>query len=132
MNYFKMNGVAWDVVVTGISRSFEIRQSDNAGATLAPGAPEVLDPLGTFIGHTVTVKRRRGKEAVYDALWDFVTQPRTEPIEVEAAYNQTTIKYKAKVSSGGQDLLRIDPNTGKEYWGELVINIEPTEAQFVI
>lgn len=132
MNYFKMGGVAWDVIVTGISRNFEIKQSDNAGATLAPGAPEVLDPIGTYIGHTVTVKRRRGKEAVFDALWDFVAQPRTEPIEVEVAYDQSTIKYNAKVISGAQDLKRVDPNTGIVYWDALTLTIEPTEAQFVI
>ena len=59
MNYFEVDGRPYDVIVTKIQRGAEIRQSENAGATLGEGAEETLDPLGTFINHIVTVKRRK-------------------------------------------------------------------------
>ena len=132
MDYVKIGGIKWDVLVTSVSRNFENRQSDNAGETLAPGARKALDPLGTFIGHTVTFKRRNGKEAVFDALWDFVAQPRTEPIPVEIVYNQETLAYEAIISSGTQDLKKCDPHTNRVHWDELTLTFEPIEAQVKI
>ena len=60
MNYFRINGINYEVVVTGIVENFNILYSDNTGRTLADGAPITLDPLGTFIGHKVTIKRKNG------------------------------------------------------------------------
>ena len=62
MDYVKIGGKSYDVIVTNIERNFEILQSSNAGATLAPGARETLDPLGTKIGHRITFKRKKGYE----------------------------------------------------------------------
>ena len=60
MDYVKIGGKSYDVIVTNIERNFEILQSSNAGATLAPGARETHDPLGTKIGHRITFKRKTG------------------------------------------------------------------------
>lgn len=131
MNYFEVDGRAYDVIVTKIQRRAKIRQSENSGVTLAEGAEEVLDPLGTFISHIVVVKRRKGNEAEFDKLWDCVTMPRYEGVWVNIAYNQSTLKYKARFEVSPQNLERIDKATGKEYWGEMTINIIPTKAQVI-
>lgn len=131
MNYFEVDGRPYDVIVTKIQRGAEIRQSENAGATLGEGAEETLDPLGTFINHIVTVKRRKGNEAEFDRLWDCVTMPRYEGVWVNVAYNQATLKYKAKFSVSPQNLERVDKRTGRIYWGEMTINILPTKAQIL-
>lgn len=129
MDYVKIGGKAYDVIVTNIERNFEILQSSNAGATLAPGARETLDPLGTRIGHKITFKRKPGYEKEFDELWDFVIQPRFDGVWVDIVYNQDTLNYEAKFTSGNQQLKKIDPVTKKVYWGELVLNIVPIEAQ---
>ena len=129
MNLVKIDGREYDVLVMDIQRSFEIRQSENAGQTLAMGRREVLDPVGTYIPYTVTFKRKQGREAEFDRLWDTVITPRYDGVPVEIIYNQTTIKYDAKFVSGSQPLKRIDPITKKVYWGNLTLNIEPVQAQ---
>ena len=45
MNYFEVDGRPYDVIVTKIQRSAEIRQSENAGATLGEGGEETLYSL---------------------------------------------------------------------------------------
>ena len=129
MDYVKIGGKAYDVIVTNIERNFEILQSSNAGATLAPGARETLDPLGTRIGHKITFKRKPGYEKEFDELWDFVIQPRFDGVWVDIVYNQDTLNYEARFTSGNQQLKKIDPVTKKVYWGELVLDIVPLEAQ---
>ena len=129
MDYVKIGGKSYDVIVTNIERNFEILQSSNAGATLAPGARETLDPLGTRIGHRITFKRKPGYEKEFDDLWDFVIQPRFDGVWVDIVYNQDTLNYEARFTSGSQKLKKIDPVTKKVYWGELVLDIVPIEAQ---
>lgn len=129
MDYVKIGGKSYDVIVTGIERNFEILQSSNAGATLAPGARETLDPLGTRIGHRITFKRKPGYEKEFDDLWDFVIQPRFDGVWVDIVYNQDTLNYEARFTSGKQQLKKIDPVTKRVYWGEFVLDIIPIEAQ---
>lgn len=129
MDYVKIGGKSYDVIVTDIERNFEILQSSNAGATLAPGARETLDPLGTRIGHRITFKRKPGYEKEFDDLWDFVIQPRFGGVWVDIVYNQDTLNYEARFESGTQQLKKIDPVTKRVYWGELVLDIIPVEAQ---
>lgn len=129
MNYFEVDGKAFDVIVTNIQRSAKIMQSENAGVTIGIGAEEIFDPIGTFISYVVTVKRRKGNEKEFDELWDIVTRPIYDGVLVNVAYNQSTIKFKAKFSVDAQELERIDRKTGKVYWGKMNINIVPTIAQ---
>lgn len=129
MDYVKIGGKSYDVIVVAIERTFEIRQSSNAGATLAPGGRETLDPIGTRIGHRITFKRKSGYEKEFDELWDFVIQPRFDGVWVDIVYNQDTLNYEARFTSGNQQLKKIDPVTKKVYWGELVLDIVPIEAQ---
>lgn len=129
MNYVEINGVPYDVLVTELQRGAEIRQSENAGATLAEGAEERLDPIGTFINYTITFKRKSGKEAVFDTLWDTLAKPRYNGVPVKIVYNQTTIQFLAKFEVSPQRLHHIDKRTGKVYWDEISVNVIPTKAQ---
>lgn len=129
MDYVKIGGKAYDVLVTEISESFNILYSENTGRTMSVGARMTLDPLGTFFGHKVTFQRKQGNEAEYDALLDYVSRPRFDGVPVEIVHNQTVLKYDAYISNGERALKRIDPKTGKVYWGEFALNIVPMEAQ---
>lgn len=134
MNYFRINGKSYNVVVTSLEESFEILYTENSGRTLADGAPMTLDPIGTFFGHKVNIKRKSGFEDEYDELYLLLAQPRRvekaeDALLFEVAHLQESIAYRASVSKGARALKRIDENTGKVYWGELSLNIVPIEAQ---
>ena len=129
MNYVEIDGKPYDVIVSSIQRSPEIRQSENAGATLAEGAEETLDPLGTFITYIVSFTRKQGKEIEFDNLWETLIKPRYDGVWVNIVYNQTKLKYKARLEISTQAVDKIDKRTGKVYWGEISVNIVPTKAQ---
>ena len=130
MDFFKIDGKNYDVLVTAIEESFNILYSENTGRTMAQGARMVLDPLGTFIGHKVTVKCKQGYEKEFDELCDYVSFPRYDGLSVEIVHNQTTIKYDAYISSGTRPLKKILKNNIVK-WGELQLNIVPMEAQVI-
>ena len=89
----------------------------------------VLDPLGTFIGHKVTVKRKAGFEEEFDELYNFLLQPRYDGIRVEMVHNQTSIVYDAYISNGTRKVKKIDLNNEKVYWDTMQLNIVPLKAQ---
>lgn len=129
MEYCKIGGRDYNVLVTDITESFDILFTEDTGRTLADGAPMFLTPIGTFFNYSVTFKRRNGYEEEYDDLFDYVSQPRSIGIPVSIAHNQTTLDFDAYVSKGSRKVKRIDTKTGKIYWDELTLNIIPIEAQ---
>lgn len=129
MNYVKIGGRVYDVIVSEISESFEILYSENTGRTLSDSAKMILDPLGTFFGHKVTFLRKNGKEEEFDSLFNYLSVPRSSGIPVELVHGQKTISYNAYVSKGERKLTKINDKTGKVYWDALSVNIVPIEAQ---
>lgn len=132
MDWVKIDGKSYDVIVTEIEESFNILYSENTGRTLADGAPIVLDPLGTFFNYKVTFRRKEGFEKDYDDLFDYVSQPRYTGIMVSLVHGQNVWdEYEAYISQGARALKRIDEKTGKVYWDELQLNIIPIKAQVI-
>lgn len=129
MDYVKIGGRIYDVLVVDLVENFNILYSENTGRTLSVGARMTLDPLGTFYGHQITFQRKQGNEEEYDLLFDYVSKPRYDGIPVEIVHNQTTISYDAYISRGERSLKRIDYKTGRVYWNEFSLNIVPMEAQ---
>ncbi len=130
MDFLKIDGRSYKVLVTAIEESFNILYSENTGRTMSQGARMVLDPLGTFFGHKVTVQRKQGYEKEFDALYDYVSRPRYDGISVEIVHDQTTIKYDAYISNGNRSLKTITKEDVVK-WGELQLNIVPMEAQVI-
>lgn len=129
MDYCKIGGREYNVHVLEIEENFNILYSSNTGRTLEEGAPIVLDPLGTFIGHKVTVKRKQGYESEFDDLFDFVTVPRYHGIKVNMVHNQDSIEYDAYISNGSRKIKSIDLKNEKVYWDSMQLNIVPIKAQ---
>ena len=130
MDYFKIDGRAYDVLVTELEENFAILYSENTGRTLE-SASMVLDSIGTFYGHKVTVKRKRGYENVFDDLFDYISKPRYVGMEFDIVHNQSTIHYKGYISSGARKLVKINERTGKVYWDAISLNIVPMEAYII-
>ena len=129
MEWVKIGGKPYDVIVTDIEESFIILFTENTGRTLAQGARMTLDPLGTFFSHKVTFKRSKDNVEEFDRLYDYLATPRYDGITIEIVHNQTTLKYDAYVSQGSRKLLKIVQRIRKVFWGELSINFVPMEAQ---
>ena len=129
MDYVKIGGKVWDVLVTEISENFNILYSENTGRTMSVGARMTLDPLGTFFGHKITFQRKQGNEKEYDTFFEFVSNPRYDGIPVEIVHGQTTLVYDAYISQGERALKRIDKKTGRVYWDKFSVNIVPMSAQ---
>jgi hypothetical protein len=131
MEYVKIGGREWNVLVTEITESFSILYSENTGRTMSQGAKMTLDPLGTFYNYKITFARKRGYEAQYDALFDYLAIPRYDGIEVNIVHNQAmwSKPFMAYVSQGERALKRIDEKNGKVYWDKFSVNVIPMEAQ---
>lgn len=132
MDWFKINGKAYNVIVTSLEENFNILFSENTGRVLADGAPMVLDAIGTFFGHKVVVQRKNGYEQEFDELYRFLSRPRNEGVQFDIAHYQTTANYEGYVSNGTRALKKIDEKTGKIYWDALSLNIVPIKAQVTI
>lgn len=130
MDYFSINGKSYDVLVTELSENFNILYSENTGRTI--GARMVLDPIGTFVGHRITVRRKNGSEDDFDLLFNEISKPRAEGVWVTAVHDQGTISYEAYISNGERRLKAINPKTNKIYWDTMTINIIPMEANYKV
>ena len=131
MDYCKIGGRNYDVIVTEIKESYTILYTDQTGRTIAKGAKMTLDPLGTFFSHTVTFKRSKENVAEFDRLYKYLSKPRYNGIQLEIVHDQTTLKYEAYVSQGERTLKKISEKLNKVFWGEFSVNFIPMEAQII-
>lgn len=129
MDYVKIGGKVWKVIVLDVSESFSILYSENTGRTMSLGAGMTLDPLGTFFNHTVTFARKPNEVDEFDKLYDFLSIPRYDGIDVDIVHNQETLKYKAYVSQGERKLTKIDLTTDTVYWDTFTAEFIAMEAQ---
>ena len=129
MNVLIIDGRVWNVDILAITESFNILYSDNTGRTTTKGARMILDPLGTFYGHKITVARKHGDVNEFDELFDYISQPRYDGMSVEAIHGQKTISYDAYISNGERKVKRIDKENEIVYYDAYDINIIAMEAQ---
>ncbi len=125
MNYFEIENTAYDANVVEFSENFNILYTSNTKRTLASGHM-FLDPIGTFIGHSITFAPMNNR-AAFDALWDFFKVPRRDGFHVKLADNQGVIEYDAYTSNGARKGSRII--NGVVYWETFEVNIIPIDAQ---
>lgn len=129
--WVKIGGKAWNVRVLEIEESFNILYTEKTGRTLAPGAPMTLDPLGTFYGHKVTFARRQGAYSEFDDLYDFLSKPRYSGITVDIVHGQSTLNYKAYVSSGSRSVKQINDKSNVVLWDTFQADFVPMKAQVI-
>lgn len=128
MDYCKIGGRSYDVIVTSIEESFTILYTENTGRTISNGRM-TLDPIGTFFSHKVTFRRSKDNFEEFDELYKFLSTPNYDGFPIEIVHSQQTIKYDAYVSQGTRALQRIAQKISKVFWGELTVNFIAMEAQ---
>lgn len=114
---FYVDGVGYDVHVTGLTRKFSVLDTDKSGRTM--DGQMYRDPVGTFYNYTMTVSPRCGKEREMDAFWEAISQPVASHVCV-FPYGQKTLTQRMYVTVGEQALLRKAGSTN--HWGEISVN----------
>lgn len=111
--------------MVSIEESFTKLYTENTKRTLANGSM-FLDPIGTFIGHTVEFAPLEHPEE-FNALWDFFAIPHSEGFSVEIADGSSTISYLAYTSTGTRKTSRI--RRDEPLWEGMTIQFTPMDAQ---
>lgn len=116
-NVFMIDGIAYNVHVTDLTRRFSVLDTDKSGRTM--DGEMYRDPIGTFYNYSMTVSPKEGDTASMDAFWEKITQPRAY-LTCTFPYNQSTLTQKMYITSGDQSVMRIVGE--KVYWGDITIN----------
>lgn len=123
---FKMDGVAYNVSVTALTRKFSVMDTDKSGRT-QDGAM-YRDIIGTFYNYTMTIRERGGDAAALDAFWEAISSP-TKSHVCEFPYGQETLTQQMYVTSGEQSLRLMQPD--KNHWGEISVNFIAMKPEVV-
>lgn len=123
---FKMDGVAYNVSVTALTRKFSVMDTDKSGRT-QDGAM-YRDIVGTFYNYTMTIRERGGDTAALDAFWEAISSP-TKSHVCEFPYGQETLTQQMYVTSGEQSLRLMQPD--KNHWGEISVNFIAMKPEVV-
>ena len=114
---FLLDGVAYNVSVSKLTRKFSVLDSDKTGRTL--NGEMYRDIIGTFYNYSMTVDQRGTDAKSFDAFWEAISQPVESHVCV-FPYGQSTLTQRMYVTSGEQDLKAALTNAAR--WGELSIN----------
>ena len=114
---FLLDGVAYNVRVTKLTRKFSVLDSDKTGRT--QNGEMYRDIIGTFYNYSMTVEQRGDDVSAMDEFWEAISQPKVSHVCV-FPYGQATMTQKMYITSGEQDVTSI---TGSETsWGEMSVN----------
>lgn len=127
-NICRIAGRTWNVKVVGIERSYSRIEGDNAGRSLAVGSPMILDPVGTSHSHSITVARSGDFLDEYDALYNLISFPTKEGLDVEIVFGQSVLAYRAYSTSGKQGLQYVGRD-GRVFWDTFTFALVPMKAQ---
>ena len=114
---FLLDGVAYNVRVTKLTRKFSVLDSDKTGRT--QNGSMYRDVIGTFYNYAMTVEQKDGDTTAMDAFWDAISQPVTSHVCV-FPYGQTTLTQQMYITGGEQDVRKLSSN--KTEWGELQLS----------
>ncbi len=117
LQVFLMDGIAYNVSVTALTRKFSVMDTDKSGRT--QDGQMYRDVIGTFYNYTMTVTQQGSDAASLDAFWEAISAPRVSHACV-FPYGQKTLTQRMYVTSGEQELQRMEAE--KNRWGEITVN----------
>lgn len=114
---FLMDGIAYNVRVSKMTRKFSIQDTDKTGRT--QDGEMYRDIVGTFYNYSMTVEQKDGDAESFDSFWEAISQPVESHVCV-FPYNQSSLTQRMYITSGEQDLVSRTPT--KNEWGEISIS----------
>lgn len=115
MKLIKINGVAYEVYDTKITRSFQVLDGENVGR-LMNGKME-RDVIGTYYNYTWELSPKDYEQ--YDELYEILSSPSDSHL-IEVPYGRNGRKtFEAYVTAGQDELISAD--NGEYYWEGLSI-----------
>ena len=122
---FTIDGKGFNVLIPegGITRSFEIVDSENAGR-LRSGAM-LRDIIGTYYNYSITIETNKLSASDYDELYEIITEP-VDSHTLTVPYGQHTLTFEAYITNG-QDVLKKIDSSNK--WTGLTINFIAMKPQ---
>lgn len=115
-----VDGIDYDVIESGITRSFKVLDDENTGRLLNGGMYRSL--IGTYYNYTWQIEPRSVQD--YDAIYETLSAP-VESHTITVPYGQTTKTFEAYVTSGEDTLERIE--NGTAYWSGMTIQFVAME-----
>lgn len=123
---FLMDGIAYNVCVSKMTRKFSVLDTDKTGRT--QDGEMFRDIVGTFYNYSMTVEQLGSDTDSFDAFWEAISQPVESHVCV-FPYNQSTMTQRMYVTSGEQDLLRKTPE--KSNWGSVTVSYIATSPKVI-
>lgn len=117
MQVFLLDGIAYNVNVMELKRSFSVMDTDKSGRT--QNGEMYRDIIGTFYNYTMTIRERDGDHAAMEALWEAVSAPEASHICV-FPYGQTVMTQKMYVTSAEQGLTLMEKD--RNHWGDIALS----------
>lgn len=111
-----VDGKKYNVLVTGLKRSFQVLDGENAERALS--GRMIRDIIGTFYNYEMTLQPKIGKYADYDALYEVLSAP-VASHKVVLPYGQRTLTFNAYVTAGQDNLIR--KKSTESYWTGLTV-----------
>lgn len=111
-----VDGKKYNVLVTGLTRNFQVLDGENAERTLS--GTMIRDIIGTFYNYEMKLMPMVGKYGDYDALYQVLSAPQ-DSHSVVLPYGQGTLSFRAYVTAGQDNLIRKKP--GESYWTGLAV-----------
>lgn len=119
--FFKLDGVYYDLWVTELIRGFTVQDSSEAGRTISGNM--VRDIIGTFYYYIMTLDATNCDPDDYAEFYNIISAPRDSHV-VEFPFNGEVLKFRAYISLG-EDSLKI--RDGVNYWSELQVQFTAME-----
>lgn len=114
---FLMDGMAYNIHVTKLTRKFSVLDSESSGRT--QDGQMYRDVIGTYYNYEMTVQQNGMDAASLDAFWDAISQPVVSHVCV-FPYGQQTLTQKMYVTGGEQDIRLMTQQ--KNHWGEINVS----------
>lgn len=111
-----VDGKKYNVLVTGLKRSFQVLDGENAERALS--GRMIRDIIGTFYNYEMTLQPKIGKYSDYDALYEVLSAP-VDSHKVVLPYGQRTLTFNAYVTAGQDNLIR--KKSTESYWTGLTV-----------
>ena len=117
MQAFMMDGIAYNVRVSNLTRKFSVQDTDRTGRT--QDGEMYRDIIGTFYNYSMTVEQMDGDVEAFDQFWEAISQPVESHVCV-FPYNQVTMTQRMYVTSGEQSV--ISRKSTRTHWGEMEVS----------